>query len=115
MKLRFFWIALLVVMLPPAQMGWVDRLAELGVPKNGGVQRQDNGGSPPDVPESWMIIRISEPARFLPGMDDAVNNGQVREDGDHPEHRLHSIEQGANNNQHDPLGPFEETHLAGGD
>src|SRR5271154_6158705 len=39
-------------------------------------------------------------ARPLPGEDDSVDYRDGRKHGDHPEHRRHHIEQGADDHQH---------------
>ena len=41
-----------------------------------------------------------------------MDHGQIREHGHHPEDCSHSVEQAAQDQQHDPLGPFKESDLA---
>src|SRR6266571_8968091 len=53
-------------------------------------------------------------AGFLPGKNDAVNNGDGGNYGDDPEHRTHAIEEASNDQQHQALGPFHEADLTQG-
>src|SRR5579871_5017446 len=57
-------------------------------------------------------LRVFQALGLLPGIDHAMDHRQVRENGDHPEHGGHAVEQRADYDQHDSLGTLQEADFA---
>src|SRR4051794_38054396 len=53
-----------------------------------------------------------QPASLLPCKEHAVDHRQVTQNSNYPEYGSHSVEQSANNQQHDSFWPLEKTDLA---
>jgi hypothetical protein len=51
---------------------------------------------------------------FLPGVIDAMDDGERRNYGDDPQHRPHAIEEAADDEQHEALGAFHKADLTQG-
>src|SRR4029077_3418470 len=50
--------------------------------------------------------------RFLPGVNDAVNHGNCRNHGDHPQRGRHAVKRASQYEKDKPLRPFHETDFA---
>src|ERR1019366_6626592 len=64
------------------------------------------------LPNGQVQLGVLQHFGLLEGVDHAVDHGDVGEHRDHPQHRRHAIEQGADDDQHDALRTLQEANFA---
>src|SRR5437764_4757563 len=61
--------------------------------------------------EALAALGIFEVLGLAPSVNHAVDHREIRENGENPQHRRHPVEQAADDQQYDTLGPLEEPDL----